>query len=103
MARNKVEVVKYPNVPKTKSEIDEEYIVAIVKDKNEEQWYIETMKEAKKEEKTNKQYSKVRTAFWDKYFKTTVKKTPAAPKPTKFQKLEAFLAEIEAGQNSENQ
>ena len=50
MARNKVEVVKYPNVPKTKSEIDEEYIVAFVKDKNEEQWYIETMKEAKKEE-----------------------------------------------------
>ena len=103
MGRKTVKTVQYPNEPNCKSEIDEEYIVAFIKDKNEEQWYIETMKEAKKQENPIKQFSKVRTAFWDKYFKKTVKKTPAAPKPTKFQKLEAFLAEIEAGQNGENQ
>lgn len=103
MARNKVQVVEYPNVPKTKSEIDEKYIIAFVKDKHEEQWYIAAMSEAKKQDKAIKQFTQLRNAFWDKYFKKTVKKTPAAPKPTKFQKLEAFLAEIEAGQNSENQ
>lgn len=98
MARNKVQVVEYPNVPKTKSEIDEEYIVAFVKDKHEEQWYIAAMAEAKKQDKAIKQFTQIRNAFWDKFFKSTVKRTSTAPQPNKFQKLEKFLDELAKNQ-----
>ena len=98
MGRKTVKTVQYPNEPNFKSEIDEKYIIAFVKDKHQEQWYIAAMAEAKKQDKAIKQFTQLRNAFWDKFFKSTVKRTPTAPQPNKFQKLELFLDELAKNQ-----
>ena len=98
MGRKTVKTVQYPNEPNCKSEIDEKYIIAFVKDKHEEQWYIAAMAEAKKQDKAIKQFTQLRNDFWDKFFKSTVKRTSTASQPNKFQKLEKFLDELAKNQ-----
>ena len=98
MGRKTVKTVQYPNEPNFKSEIDEKYIIAFVKDKHEEQWYIAAMAEAKKQDKAIKQFTQLRNDFWDKFFKSTVKRTSTASQPNKFQKLEKFLDELAKNQ-----
>lgn len=101
MGRKTVKTVQYPNEPNFKSEIDEKYIIAFVKDKGKMDWLKEKLEAYKDVENATSQFTSLRTDFWNEFIKPNLPKAASksySQKKTKFEELQDFLSK-----NSENQ
>ena len=82
---------KYPESPKKRDDINDQFIIDFVKGENQQQWYRQIMAEARKEDNSTKRFEKVRNELWKKFYK---KSTTRTPKKTKFDNLEELYNEI---------
>ena len=101
MAKTKVETVKYPEMPKNKSQIDEKYIMEFVKNNDKMDWLKQKIESYKSLENATSQFTNLRADFWDDFIKPNLPKAASkssSKKKTKFEELQDFLSK-----NGENQ
>lgn len=101
MAKTKVDFVKYPEMPKDKSQIDEKYIMEYVKNNDKMDWLKEKLEAYKDVENATSQFTSLRADFWADFIKPNLPKAASksySKKKTKFEELQDFLAK-----NGDNQ
>lgn len=100
MGKKQVEVVEYPKMPESKSQIDEKYIMDFVKDKGKMEWLRNKLEEYKSLENSTSKFTSLRADFFGEFIKPNLPKSNnnSSSNKTKFQILQDFV-----NKNNENQ